>query len=176
MFEKGEKLFSEMKETGMHPSVHVYTVMIAGYAQTKSPIKPLKLIEEMLEAEVSPNIVTYNSLIQTCEFFGRDCASYVYQACIDTKLISHWKGNSVDFHKFNTAMMRAALRVLFEEEFPRLGRASINVVTGVGNNSDGGESVLGPAFHLEMSMHYPSYSVSPCEGNPGSFIVSLPSP
>ncbi|CAL5369500.1 unnamed protein product [Camellia sinensis] len=65
-FDVGRKLFDCLLEK----NVTIWNAMISAYTQNQKPNEAFALFKQMLQANVQPNMITFLSIIPSCECFG----------------------------------------------------------------------------------------------------------
>ncbi|CCX33287.1 Similar to Mitochondrial group I intron splicing factor CCM1; acc. no. C4R5P7 [Pyronema omphalodes CBS 100304] len=61
-----EKMFADLQERGIKPTVYTYGHLLKAYSQTKNVAAAAQAFQEMQAAGIEPNLIVYTSLIQTC--------------------------------------------------------------------------------------------------------------
>ncbi|KAI3518006.1 hypothetical protein L1887_06317 [Cichorium endivia] len=66
-----ERVFHEMKSSGINPNVYTYTIVIDALCRTGQITRAHDVFAEMLDQEIKPNAVTYNNLMRVHVKAGR---------------------------------------------------------------------------------------------------------
>jgi len=78
-----EQILSHMERRGPPPTVQTYTALMMNYARSKLPNKAAKaeaVLRRMQENNVRPNIISYNAVLNACEYTNPSSSNATEQA------------------------------------------------------------------------------------------------
>ncbi|KAI5817533.1 hypothetical protein BZA77DRAFT_309814 [Pyronema omphalodes] len=61
-----ERMFADLQEQGLQPTVYTYGHLLKAYSKTKNVAAAAQAFQQMQAAGIEPNLIVYTSLIQTC--------------------------------------------------------------------------------------------------------------
>lgn len=68
---QGERLWAEMKEENVRPSVVTYGTLVEGYCRMRRVEKALEMVGDMAKEGIEPNAIVYNPIIDALAEAGR---------------------------------------------------------------------------------------------------------